>query len=95
MQSAKISEIQRFLLSRFDESMTKITLSPGENTEFVSGLKFSFKTQVNPMNYHGVLKNIPALVLSKVTYDPNTWLWSVEGVAYEQHIPQNATKRRK
>lgn len=95
VQTAKISEIQRFLLSRFDESMTKITLSPGENTEFVSGLKFSFKTQVNPMNYHGVLKNIPALVLSKVTYDPNTWLWSVEGVAYEQHIPQNATKRRK
>lgn len=95
VQTAKISEIQRYLLSRFDEMLTKITLSPGENTEFVSGLKFSFKSQVGPMNYHGVLKNIPALVMSKVTYDPNTWLWSVEGVAYEQHIPQNATKRRK
>jgi Pilin accessory protein (PilO) len=95
VQTARIAEIQRFLLSRFDEMLTKVSLSPGENTEFVSGLKFSFKTQVDPMNYHGVLQNIPALVVSKVTYDPNTWLWSVEGVAYEQHIPKNATKRRK
>ncbi|MGY3582231.1 hypothetical protein ACVIGB_000844 [Bradyrhizobium sp. USDA 4341] len=95
VQTARIAEIQRFLLSRFDEMLTKVTLSPGENTEFVSGLKFSFKTQVDPMNYDGVLQNIPALVVSKVTYDPNTWLWSVEGVAYEQHIPKNATKRRK
>lgn len=95
VQTAKIRDMQRYLWSQFDERLTRIDLTPGENTQFVAGLKLHFKTQVSPLSFSDILQRIPALVISKVTYDSKTWLWSIEGVTYEQRIPPNAKPRRR
>jgi hypothetical protein len=94
VQTLKIPNMQRFLISQFDERLTRIDLAPGEHNAFVTGLKMSFKTQVSPLSFSDILGRIPALVISKMTYDSRTWLWTIEGVTYEQHIPANAKPRR-
>jgi Pilin accessory protein (PilO) len=94
VQTAKIPDMQRFLISQFDERLTRIDLAPGEHNQFVTGLRLSFKTQVSPLSFDDILKRIPALVISKMTYDSRTWIWTIEGVTYEQHIPANAKPRK-
>lgn len=95
VKTAKISDVQRYLISQFDERLTRIDLSAGENTQFFAGLKLSFRTQVSPLSFADILRRIPALIISKITYDSRTWLWSIEGVTYEQRIPPNAQPRRR
>jgi hypothetical protein len=94
VQTGKIPEMQRFLISQFDERLTRIDLAGGEHNQFVTGLKLTFRTNVAPSNFLDILQRIPALVIYKMTYDSRTWLWTIEGVTYEQHIPANAKPRK-
>ncbi len=94
VKTAKIPDMQRYLLSQFDERLTRIDLAPGEHNQFVTGLRLTFKTTVSPLSFKDILSRIPALVIAKMSYDSRTWLWSIEGVTYEQHIPANAQPRR-
>lgn len=95
VKTARIPDMQRFLLSQFDERLTRIDLSSGEHNQFWTGLKLSFRTQLSPLVYSDILGRIPALIISKVAYDSRTWLWTIEGVTYEQHIPADAQPRRR
>src|SRR3546814_8982024 len=86
-ETAKLIGFRRYLLSGFEETFTPVHFDNGDSTDFYAGLVFSFETGVSPLEYASIIGRVPALVVTDVSLNPETSIWTVKGQVHEALPP--------
>jgi hypothetical protein len=88
-----IFEVNRYLVSHFDEWGQSVRLGNIESVEFYSSLSFSFQTRYHPESFIPFLSKIVGMTISRVVFNFNSGLWTIEGAYYERR-PYNPNQQR-
>ena len=87
LKTERIAKVQSYLASQFEETLTKLDITPGSQSEFYISSKFAFRTAMDPREFEFILGRVPGMTMQKITYDyvANNLVgqWIVEGMFHE------------
>lgn len=93
VNTLKTKEMSDGLISVMDERFVPVQISDGpSNSDFFKGIAFSFSTTEDPRNFVDIISALPGSFITRLSYQVDNNLWTLEGEAYEQlPLPKNPT----
>jgi hypothetical protein len=91
VNTLKTSEMRNGLISVMDERFIPVQISDGpSNSDFFRGIAFAFSTNEDPRNFTDIISALPGSFITRLSYQVDNNLWTLEGQAYEQlPLPTN------
>ncbi len=97
LKTERIAKVQSYLASQFEETLTKLDITPASQNEFYISSKFVFRTSMDPREFEFILGKVPGMTMQKITYDyvVNNLMgqWIVEGMFHEaKPVPEGGRR---
>jgi hypothetical protein len=91
VNTLKTSEMRNGLISVMDERFIPVQISDGpSNSDFFRGIAFAFSTNEDPRNFTDIISALTGSFITRLSYQVDNNLWTLEGQAYEQlPLPTN------
>lgn len=97
LKTERIAKVQSYLASQFEETLTKLDITPASQNEFYISSKFVFRTATDPREFDFILGKVPGMTMQKITYDfvVNNLVgqWVIEGMFHEaKPVPEGGRR---
>ena len=97
LKTERIAKVQNYLASQFEETLTKLDITPASQNEFYISSKFIFRTVLDPQEFEFILGKVPGMTMNKITFDyvANSMMgqWVVEGMFHEtKPVPEGGRR---
>ena len=89
-----LDNVQRYLISHFDEAFLDIEIDFKGNSEileqdprlprYYKSLKFKFESPYNPSEFTEILSKLPVFIINKVEYSIENDVWLIEAEVFEK-----------